>query len=243
MKFDHRVAVITGAAGRIGRALAEKLCAEGVAVALADLAVEKAEAVAAALREKGGNVRAYALDVQAPESVKLLAEQVLADFGKVDILVNNAGVWLPSLVAETSEEQWLRMIDINLNGTFRVTRAFLPSMLENGYGRILQLGSIAGEVGLPRYAGYSAAKAGVIMLTKVMAMELAKKNITVNCVSPGMIGESTGTTPYTWIGRWGRGEEVADLLLFLAGDDASFITGVDYTIDGGRILGPHGNDL
>ena len=81
------------------------------------------------------------------------------------------------------------------------------------------------------------------MLTKVMAMELAKKNITVNCVSPGMIGENTGPTPYTWIGRWGRGEEVADLLLFLAGDDASFITGVDYTIDGGRILGPHGNDL
>lgn len=243
MKFDHRVAVVTGAAGRIGRALAEKLCAEGVAVALADLAVDKAEAVAAALREKGGNARAYALDVQATESVKLLAEQVPADFGKVDILVNNAGVWLPSLVAETSEEQWLRMIDINLNGTFRVTRAFLPSMLANGYGRIIQLGSIAGEVGLPRYAGYSAAKSGVIMLTKVMAMELAKKNITVNCVSPGMIGESTGTTPYTWIGRWGRGEEVADLLLFLASDDASFITGVDYTIDGGRILGPHGNDL
>ena len=243
MKFDHRVAVITGAAGRIGRALAEKFCVQGVSVALADLAAEKAEAVAAALREKGGNVRAYALDVQAPESVKAMAEQVLADFGKVDILVNNAGVWLPSLLSETSEEQWLRMIDINLNGTFRVTRAFLPSMLENGYGRLLQLGSIAGEVGLPRFAGYSAAKAGVIMLTRVMAMELAKKNITVNCVSPGMIGENTGPTPYTWIGRWGRGEEVADLLLFLAGDDASFITGVDYTIDGGRILGPHGNTL
>ena len=141
MKFDHRVAVITGAAGRIGRSLAEKLCTEGVAVALADLAVEKAEAVAASLREKGGNARAYSLDVQAPESVQAMAEQVLADFGKVDILVNNAGVWLPSLVSETSEEQWLRMIDINLNGTFRVTRAFLPSMLANGYGRILQLGS------------------------------------------------------------------------------------------------------
>lgn len=243
MKFDHRVAVITGAAGRIGRSLAEKLCTEGVAVALADLAVEKAEAVAASLREKGGNARAYSLDVQAPESVQAMAEQVLADFGKVDILVNNAGVWLPSLVSETSEEQWLRMIDINLNGTFRVTRAFLPSMLANGYGRILQLGSIAGEVGLPCYAGYSAAKAGVIMLTKVMAMELAKKNITVNCVSPGMIGDDIKSTPYTWIGRTGLGEEVADLLLFLAGDDASFITGVDYTIDGGRILGPHGNDL
>ena len=132
MKFEHRIAVVTGAAGRIGRSLAEKLCAEGVAVALADLAADKAEAVAATLREKGGNARAYALDVQASESVKAKAEQVLADFGRVDILVNNAGVWLPSLLSETSEEQWLRMIDINLNGTFRVTRAFLPSMLKNG---------------------------------------------------------------------------------------------------------------
>lgn len=135
------------------------------------------------------------------------------------------------------------MIDLNLNGTFRVTRAFLPAMLREGYGRIINLGSIAGEVGLPRYCGYSVSKAGVIMMTKVLAMELAKKNITVNCVSPGMISEASRPTNGTWIGRCGDGEEVARLLLFLASDDAGFITGVDYTVDGGRILGPRFADL
>ena len=243
MKFENRVAVVTGGAGRIGRALAENLCEQNVAVALADISAEQAESVAERLCAKGGTVRAYAMDVEHTESVRSAAGQILADFGRADILVNNAGVWLPSLFSETTEEQWNRMIDLNLNGTFRVTKAFLPSMLRNGYGRIINLGSIAGEVGLPRFSGYSVAKAGVIMMTKTLAMELAKKNITVNCVSPGMIGERTEPTPHTWIGRWGTAKEVADLLLFLASDDSSFITGVDYTIDGGRILGPRFNDL
>ena len=243
MKFENRVAVVTGGAGRIGRALAENLCEQNVAVALADISAEQAESVAERLRAKGGTVRAYAMDVEHTESVRSAAGQILADFGRADSLVNNAGVWLPSLFSETTEEQWNRMIDLNLNGTFRVTKAFLPSMLRNGYGRIINLGSIAGEVGLPRFSGYSVAKAGVIMMTKTLAMELAKKNITVNCVSPGMIGERTEPTPHTWIGRWGTAKEVADLLLFLASDDSSFITGVDYTIDGGRILGPRFNDL
>ncbi len=243
MKFDHRVAVVTGGAGRIGKALAERFCGEGVAVALADLSGEKAEETAESLRKKGGVCRAYRMDVMDAESVQDAAGRILADFSRVDILVNNAGVWTPSLFSETTEEQWTRMIDLNLNGTFRVTKAFLPSMLRNGYGRILNLGSIAGETGLPRYCGYSVSKAGVIMMTKVLAMELAKKNITVNCVSPGMIADSPKPTNATWLGRCGCGGEVADLLLFLSSDDAGYITGVDYTIDGGRILGPRFADL
>lgn len=243
MKFEHRVAVVTGGAGRIGRALAEGFCEQGVAVALADLSPEKAELVAESLREKGGTCRAYEMDVTKTESVRTAAERILSDFGRTDILVNNAGSWIPTLFSELTEEQWNRMIDLNLNGTFRVTRAFLPAMLREGYGRIINLGSIAGEVGLPRYCGYSVSKAGVIMMTKVLAMELAKKNITVNCVSPGMISEASRPTNGTWIGRCGDGEEVARLLLFLASDDAGFITGVDYTVDGGRILGPRFADL
>ena len=144
MKFENRVAVVTGGAGRIGRALAENLCEQNVAVALADISAEQAESVAERLRAKGGTVRAYAMDVEHTESVRSAAGQILADFGRADILVNNAGVWLPSLFSETTEEQWNRMIDLNLNGTFRVTKAFLPSMLRNGYGRIINLGSIAG---------------------------------------------------------------------------------------------------
>ncbi len=243
MKFEHRVAVVTGGAGRIGRALAEGFCEQGVAVALADLSPEKAELVAESLREKGGTCRAYEMDVTKTESVRTAAERILSDFGRTDILVNNAGSWIPTLFSELTEEQWNRMIDLNLNGTFRVTRAFLPAMLREGYGRIINLGSIAGEVGLPRFCGYSVSKAGVIMMTRVLAMELAKKNITVNCVSPGMISEASRPTNGTWIGRCGDGEEVARLLLFLASDDAGFITGVDYTVDGGRILGPRFADL
>ena len=243
MKFEHRVAVVTGGAGRIGRALAEGFCEQGVAVALADLSPEKAELVAESLREKGGTCRAYEMDVTKTESVRTAAERILSDFGRTDILVNNAGSWIPTLFSELTEEQWNRMIDLNLNGTFRVTRAFLPAMLREGYGRIINLGSIAGEVGLPRFCGYSVSKAGVIMMTRVLAMELAKKNSTVNCVSPGMISEASRPTNGTWIGRCGDGEEVARLLLFLASDDAGFITGVDYTVDGGRILGPRFADL
>ena len=243
MKFEHRVAVVTGGAGRIGQALAEGFCEQGAAVALADLSPGKAEFVAESLRQKGGVCRAYEMDVTKTESVRTAAERILSDFGRTDILVNNAGSWIPTLFSELTEEQWNRMIDLNLNGTFRVTRAFLPAMLREGYGRIINLGSIAGEVGLPRYCGYSVSKAGVIMMTRVLAMELAKKNITVNCVSPGMISEASRPTNGTWIGRCGDGEEVARLLLFLASDDAGFITGVDYTVDGGRILGPRFAEL
>ena len=243
MKFDNRTAVITGGAGNIGQATAEQLVAAGVKTALVDIDLDKAETTAAELRSKGTDIRAYGMDIRNKESVSAAASQILADFGRVDILINNAGFWRPTLFSETTDEQWENTIDLNLNGTFRVTKAFLPSMLKNGYGRIINLGSIAGEVGLPKYSSYSVAKAGVIMMTKVMAMELAKKNITVNCVSPGMIGFRTEPTKATWLERWGRPDEVADLIVFLASDETSFITGCDYTIDGGRILGPRFADV
>ncbi len=238
MKFEKRTALVTGGAGEIGKALCRKLCGEGVAVALTDLSQERAEEAATLIRQEGGRIRAYEMNVESTESVRSAAEKILADFGRIDILVNNAGVWRPSRFEETSEEKWTKTLNLNLTGTFRVTQAFLKPMLENGYGRIINLGSIAGEVGLPGYCDYAAAKGGVILMTKTLAMELAKKNITVNCVSPGMVGPVRRETKGTWIGRTGSGEEIANLIVFLASDDSSFITGVDYTVDGGRILGP-----
>ncbi len=238
MKFEKRTALVTGGAGEIGKALCRKLCGEGVAVALTDLSLERAEEAATLIRQEGGRIRAYEMNVESTESVRSAAEKILADFGRIDILVNNAGVWRPSRFEETSEEKWTKTLNLNLTGTFRVTQAFLKPMLENGYGRIINLGSIAGEVGLPGYCDYAAAKGGVILMTKTLAMELAKKNITVNCVSPGMVGPVRRETKGTWIGRTGSGEEIANLIVFLASDDSSFITGVDYTVDGGRILGP-----
>ena len=238
MKFEKRTAVVTGGAGEIGKALCRKLCEHGVAVALTDLSAERAGEAASAVRCDGGRIQAYEMNVESSVSVHSAAERILADFGQVDILINNAGVWRQSPFEEMSEEKWTRTLNLNLTGTFRVTQAFLKPMIEHGYGRIINLGSIAGEVGLPGYCDYAAAKAGVIMMTKTLAMEMAKKNITVNCVSPGMVGPVRRETKGTWIGRSGSGEEIADLIVFLASDDSSFITGVDYTIDGGRILGP-----
>ncbi len=246
MKFENRVAVITGGAGRIGRALTAEMCKNGVAVALTDYSLEAAEKTAAMFEGKG-NVKAYEMNVSSTESVNAAAKQILADFGKVDIVVNNAGIWTPMLLfTELDEEYFNRIVDVSLHGTFRVTKAFLNNMLENGYGRIINLGSIAGEVGLPKGVPYSAAKAGVIMMTKTLAMELGRKHITVNCVSPGMITDDDQPmlgTKTTWVERAGTGKEVADVIMFLASDEASYITGVDYTVDGGRILGPRFSDI
>ncbi|OQA77632.1 MAG: 3-oxoacyl-(acyl-carrier-protein) reductase FabG [Lentisphaerae bacterium ADurb.Bin242] len=251
MKFENRVAVVTGAAGGIGRAVCRKFCEMGVAAAVTDLSEESCEKVVSELKNAGGTACAYEMDVTRTESVRNAAEKILSDFSKVDILVNNAGVWKHAnrqrnKFADMPEKEWQWILDVNLGGTFRVTQAFLKPMLERKYGRIVNLGSIAGEVGLPGYCDYSAAKAGVILMTKSLAMEVAGENITVNCVSPGMVSAEdhrTQPTNGTWIGRTGDRAEIADLIVFLASDDSAFITGVDYTIDGGRILGPRFCDI
>ena len=245
MGFNNRVAVVTGGAGGIGRATCRMFLEKGVAVALTDITEEKATQAAEALKSLG-NIRGYEMNICDSASVKEASTRILNEFGKVDILINNAGSWPRTPFSDMDEASWLKVIDINLNGTFRVTRAFIESMCNNGYGRVINLGSIAGEVGLPRYSAYSASKAGVIMLTKTLAMEYAKMNITFNCVSPGMVSGTDGEptpTKGTWLGRTGGRDEMARLIVFLADDDSGFITGADYTIDGGRILGPRFADV
>ncbi len=244
MTFHDRIAVVTGGAGRIGRPLCEKLSAAGVAVAVVDINAEGAEAEAEKIRQAGGKAKGYGMDIQSSDNVREVSARILADFGRVDILVNNAGVWRRQLIEETDEDFWNFHINLNLNGVFRVTKAFLPGMLERKYGRIVNVGSIAGEVGLPFFGAYATSKAGVLMFTKTLAMEVAKRGVTVNCVSPGMIGDNpSGPIKQTWVERWGTGPEVADVIMFLAADDASFITGADYSVDGGRTLGPRFADV
>lgn len=239
MIFSERTAVITGAAGRIGRALAQELGQSGVSLALVDINPDALRKAAEVLQPLNVTVRTYVMDVTNAECVEQVSQEILHDFGKVDILVNNAGRWPGKAFLDMDEDFWQQVIDINLNSVFRLTKAFAPGMAERHYGRIVNLGSIAGESGLPGYTAYSVSKAGVIMLTKDLAMEFAKKGITVNCVSPGMISDVSSPNNGTWLGRCGTGEDVARLIAFLCSDDTGYITGVDYTIDGGRILGPH----
>ena len=247
MPFDNRTAVVTGAGGNIGRAICRQLGAAGVHVAATDVSFDAVTKTATDLQALGYDVRPYQLDVTSQESVQEAFERIYADFGNVDILINNAGVWCHRdggcrhFLETISDDDWKRIIDINLLGTFHCMRQVIPRMAERPYGRIVNLGSIAGNSGLPGAADYSAAKAAIIMLTKVTAMENAKRGITVNSVSPGMVARGDATSPNngTWLGRNGTADEMARAIVFLADDDAGYIPGVDVPVDGGRILGPH----
>lgn len=242
MKFEKRTAFITGAAGRIGRALAEEFGKHGVKLYLADINLSGLETLCADLEKKGITAHPVQLNVMDRGQIIESAQKVLSEAGKVDILVNNAGKWPRGSILDTSDEQWQEVIELNLTSVFRLSQAFIPSMRKNGYGRIINLGSIAGEVGLPGFCAYAAAKGGVIMLTKTMAMEVATCGITVNSVSPGMIQDVSRPHDSTWLRRTGTGDEVARAIVFLASDDSGYITGADLPVDGGRILGPKWTD-
>lgn len=244
MRVQGKVAVVTGAAGRIGSAIARRLAAEGAAVVVNDLSGERAEAVAAEIRDRGGTALAWAADVSASAAVRAMVAAAIARFGGIDILVNNAGgsaglLKRLSLFEHSDEEVWDWVLDLNLKGTLVCIRAVLESMIDRGGGKIVNLGSIAGTVGIIERVDYSAAKGGIIALTKALAMEVGLHGINVNCVSPGAISATgTGMDDGTYLGRTGRPEDVANLVLFLASDEASYITGQNYIIDGGRSLGP-----
>ena len=241
--FSNRVAFVTGAAGNIGLALCRRLAAHGVSIAAADIS-----ATVLAERMTGINgvaIRCYEVDVRSRESVNKAVASAINDFGHIDILFCNAGIWNHSDVKgvqrfeQMDYKEWTNLLRIDLDGTMYCCQALLPHMIANGYGRIVNTASIAGEVGLPGYADYAAAKAGILMFSKTLAMENAQYGITVNCVSPGMVavGEPQATDA-TWMGRRGSADEMARAMIFLAADESGFITGVDLPVEGGRILGP-----
>jgi NAD(P)-dependent dehydrogenase (short-subunit alcohol dehydrogenase family) len=244
MKFRNRVAIVTGAANGIGKATALKLAEEGAQVALLDLKQEKVDEVAETIRSTGGTALPLALDVSNRDEVNVAAGRILADFGQIDILVNCAGMgWhRQPYFRDMTEEEWERIIDVNLKGTLYFTHAVLDHMIAREYGRIVNIASIAAKVGIPKLAVYAASKGAIISFTKSMAMELGRHGITVNSVSPGLVAhdEKLHSSDGTFLGRCGRPSEMAAVIVFLASEEASFVTGADYLVDGGRTLGPRG---
>jgi len=240
-RFKDRVAVITGGASGVGREVAQRIAAESGRVSLWDREETTLNAVAAAI----GAAHTARLDVADAGQVARAAEAVHAALGRIDILVASAGVTGPtSKLWEYPLEEWRRVIDIDLNGIFYTCRAVVPYMLKNDYGRIVNISSVAGKEGNPNASAYSAAKAGVIGLTKSLGKELATSGIRANCVTPATFESPIlAQLPQSQIdymksripmGRLGKAHEVAALVCWLASEECSFSTGATFDISGGR---------
>lgn len=245
-----KVAIVTGAARGIGQATGQALAREGVSVAIADIDEEGAEKVARDINKSGSKALAVKTDISNEDQVNQMVAKTIAKFGRVDILVNNAGL-LGSTASykgfsETEVSEWRREIGISLIGTLLCCKAVIDFMLQQKSGRIISVSSDAGKFGVANQPIYSAVKAGIAGFSRALALDVATKGITVNCVSPGAIrtpglkeaiekmrSDEEGWKSMTPMGRLGEPEEIASMIVFLASDQASFITGQDYSVDGG----------
>ncbi|MGB7416548.1 MAG: 3-oxoacyl-[acyl-carrier-protein] reductase [Thermosynechococcaceae cyanobacterium] len=243
--LQDKVAIVTGASRGIGKEIALALAAEGAAVAV-NYASSSAAAdrVVADITDKGGQAIALQADVSQEDQVDSLVKAVLEKWGRVDVLVNNAGITRDTLLLRMKPADWRAVIDLNLTGVFLCTRAVSKTMLKQRTGRIINIASVAGQMGNPGQANYSAAKAGVIGFTKTVAKEFASRGITVNAVAPGFIEtdmtEGLGAEEilkFIPLGRYGQPEEVAGTVRFLAADSAAaYITGQVFNVDGGMVM-------
>jgi 2-dehydro-3-deoxy-L-rhamnonate dehydrogenase (NAD+) len=241
-RFAGRRAVVTGGASGIGLGVCRRLLAEGARVAIWDL---NPDAIKAARQDLGAEAAGFAVDIADPDAVEKAGRDTAQALGGIDILVASAGITGPNTtLAEYPVDAWRKVIDVNLNGVFYCNRAVVPAMLSGGYGRIVNIASIAGEEGNPNASAYSASKAGVIGLTKSLGKELAKNNITVNCVTPAAVHtpifDQMSQTHIDFMlskipmGRFGKVDEVTALICWLASEECSFTTGGVFDVSGGR---------
>ncbi len=247
LPFENKVALVTGSARGIGRAIAELLARRGASVVIADVRAELAATTAQEIAvSTGQHTLAVTVDVVNSESVKAMVDRALVEFGRLDILVNNAGITRDNLIMRMEEADWDLVLNINLKGAFNCSKAVVRTMMKQRYGRIVNIASVAGLAGNAGQANYSASKAGLVGLTKSLARELGSRQITVNAVAPGFIPtDLTKDLPAELkeaslkmipLGRWGSTDDIAAAVAFLASDEAAYITGHILSIDGGMFM-------
>jgi 3-oxoacyl-[acyl-carrier protein] reductase len=241
------VAIVTGGARGIGRAIAEKLASLGANVLIADMLLELAEKSASEITQMTQNrVGAVSVNVTDGKSAADMVDHALNEFGKVDILVNNAGITRDTLILRMEEADWDAVLNVNLKGAFNCSKAVIRPMMKQRYGRIVNISSVSGQMGQAGQTNYSASKAGLIGFTKALAREVASRQITVNAVAPGYIPTSLTNDlsdelkqymlMLTPVGRMGKPEEIAAAVAFLASEEAAYITGQVLAVDGGMAM-------
>jgi NAD(P)-dependent dehydrogenase (short-subunit alcohol dehydrogenase family) len=247
MRLQGRIAAITGGALGIGRATALLFASEGATVAIGDVEIDKAETVVKEIVGLGGRAIAMRVDVGDAGQVQAFVDRVVAEFGRLDVMFANAGIAHSAPFLDHPEAQWQRVLRVNLTGVFLCCQTAARQMVRQGGGRIITTASINGFRGVENLVGYNVAKAGVIELTKTMAVELAKHHVTVNAIAPAQIDTRlTRSLPEEArarrldripMGRFGDVDDVARAALFLASDDASYVTGHTLAVDGGYLAG------
>jgi 3-oxoacyl-[acyl-carrier protein] reductase len=243
-KLAGTTAIVTGAAGGIGAATAKRFARESAALVVADKDGPGAERIAGEIEADGGRAIACEVDVREPGQLEAMLARAKRAFGRINVLINNAGQGAQVHFLETTMETWKAMIDNNLMGTFLCSQVVARHMVQEGGGRIVNIASHSGLLGSSGRAAYAAAKGGIIALTRVMAVDLAEYNITVNCIAPGPIdvprirNTQTEERQKAWhaavpLARYGEPDEIAGVALFLASDDASYVNGQTLAVDGG----------
>lgn len=237
MNFKGKNAIVTGAGRGIGKAIALGLAQKGANLILFDINEENLSKTTDEIKALGVKVKKVVLDVSDEKAIRDEIAESITEFGQIHILINNAAVPVISDFLNSDSSAWKKSIDVNILGTMYPTHAILPHMIEKGYGRIVNIGSVAGVYGINYFVDYSMTKGAVIAFTKAVAKLVSDKGITVNCVSPGSIdttGNNHSMDDFCFIGRAGTPEECANPVIFLASDEASYISGQNYLVDGLR---------